>query len=446
MRKFVAISFVGLLLAAIAMPLMATTNVSATDESSTPVSFTSDGQWSYINTSDGQWSYIKNDFITIAFPANGTKPMFLWWYTSDPNNINVVKFKGLIEYLSYLRPYFLWRCQADGSTISNTIESNYYSPMQHMNDYMRMHVMSILSEMDDFAGLHRPYLPFSGSTWRLDGPENVTAGNVQYLSFNFTLVNVPEDRPNFHFADGNVILRARFYYTPAMESVYGKYSYSVNAGELKIDLVINHWVWNIDTLQPLINELRDMGVSVPQSKTGLALWVNLASINMTGMHDAEDDAQSGVDVDLTEGASMAHDMYVEGGRVSVTQNETSADEIPLQNRFREGFRIRFETGNATFAGFFKFVPQAIVTNGADYKTVDVTASYVSAGAHIRLFIGYPYFGNNSLEHDPSLGLENVTPWLPMNLLLVIVGATAAIAIAFAAIRMRKKPVNIVTVQ
>ena len=87
-----------------------------------------------------------------------------------------------------------------------------------------------------------------------------------------------------------------------------------------------------------------------------------------------------------------------------------------------------------------------MTNGTDYQTVDVTASYVSAGASIRLFIGYPYFGNNTLEHDPSLGLENVAPWLPMNLLLVIVGATAAIAIAFAAIRMRKKPVNIVAVQ
>ena len=139
-------------------------------------------------------------------------------------------------------------------------------------------------------------------------------------------------------------------------------------------------------------------------------------------------------------------MYVEGEKVSVIQNNIGKDEIPLQNRGRECFRIRFEKGNATFAGFFKFVPQAIITGGVTYNTTDVTASYISAGNHMRLFIGYPYFGDCTLEHDPSIGVESVTLWLPTNLLLLLIGATIIIGVAVAVVKIRKKTVNIVNVQ
>jgi hypothetical protein len=71
---------------------------------------------------------------------------------------------------------------------------------------------------------------------------------------------------------------------------------------------------------------------------------------------------------------------------------------------------------------------------------------MSAGAHMRLFIGYPYFGNNTLEHDPSIGVEGVAPWMPTNLLAVLIGATIVIAVAVIAVRVRKKMVNIVSVQ
>ncbi len=65
---------------------------------------------------------------------------------------------------------------------------------------------------------------------------------------------------------------------------------------------------------------------------------------------------------------------------------------------------------------------------------------------MRLFIGFPYFGNNTLEHDPSIGIEAVAPWLTINPLAVLVGATAVIAVAVAVVRMRRKTVNIVSVQ
>jgi len=422
-----ATSFLATLLVAIATPLIAIMPASA-EETIKPASW----------TTDGNWTYIQNDLITIVFPADGKKPMFLWWYTKDPSNINVVKFKGLIEYSTYEKPYFLWRCQAEACRIRERIQAHYYG--------LKLKALQILWRIGNYTGLHAPYLPFSGCTWRLDGPANVTRGDVKYLSFNFTLVDVPGDRPHLQFADNNVILRCRFYYTPATEDVYGKYTYNVNAGELKIDIVIRHWEWNIDKLEPIIDELRDLGFDIPKGKAGLALWVNLASINMTKLEIAKNDAESVEDVDLTEGASTAQSIYVEGEKVPVAKNNIGNDEIPLQNRWRERFQIRFEKGNATFAGFFKFVPQAIITDGVTYNTTDVTAAYTSAGRHMRLFIGYPYFGNNTLEHDPSIGVESVVPWLPTGLLMILIGATIVIAAAVAAVKLRKKTVNIVNVQ
>ena len=386
-KKLFATSFLAILLVAVATPLIAIMPVSA--EEATPAAF----------TTDGTWAYIQNDLITIAFPADGKKPMFLWWYTKDPSNINVVKFKGLIEYCTYEKPYFLWRCQAEAWRIGERIEAHYYTPKQHILElWKKMLALQRLWEIGNYTGLHAPYLPFSSCKWRLDGPVNVTIGDVKYLSFNFTLVDVPGNRPNLQFAENDTIIRCRFYYTPATENVYGKYTYKVDAGELKIDIVIKHWEWNIDKLEPIIDKLRELGFDIPKGKAGLALWVNLASINMTGLDVAGNDVESVEDVDLTESASTAENMYVEGDKVSVIQNNSEiSDEIPLQNRWREHFRIRFEKGNAAFAGFFRFVPQAIITDGVTYNTTDVTAAYISAGRHMRLFIGYPYFGSNTLE-------------------------------------------------
>lgn len=437
MKNLFATSLLAILIVAVAIPLTTMMPVSAV-EVATPTAF----------KSDGIWYYIQNDIITIAFPADGKKPMFLWWYTKDPNNIHIVKFKGLIEYFTYERSYFLWRCQSEAWRIKEHFQARYYAPRMHMlQELLRWRALQILWRIGNYTGpLHAPYLPFSGCEWRLDGPVNVTKGDVKYLSFNFTLVDVPSNRQNLQFAEGNVIIRCRFYYTPATEDAYGKYQYTVNAGELKIDIVIKHWEWNIDKLEPIINELRELGFNIPKGNAGLALWINLASINMTKLGIAEEDAKGSDDVDITESVSTVQNMYVEGDKVSVVQNNVGSDEIPLQNRWRERFRVRFEKGNATFAGFFKFVPQAIVTDGVTYNTTDVTAAYISAGRHMRLFIGYPYFGNKTLEHDPSLGVESVVPWLPTGILLILIGTTIAIAVTVAAVKLRKKTINIVNIQ
>jgi hypothetical protein len=99
------------------------------------------------------------------------------------------------------------------------------------------------------------------------------------------------------------------------------------------------------------------------------------------------------------------------------------------------------------AGFFDFVNTAVVINSTTGETsvVNVTAAYMQAGNHLRLFIGYPYFGSSILEHDPSIGVEQAIPILP-KLLWILVGATVVIGVAVAAMKLLKKPVDILAVK
>jgi hypothetical protein len=396
---------------------------------------------------DGKWWRIKTDLITILFPAGGKKPMFLWWYSNDTNNIYVVKYKGLIEYITIDYPYYLHRYQADDLTIQERLEAKYATTGPNQNR-IRERIQAYIG-LSWLLGFHPAYLPLSACQWNLTGPASVTREDgVSYISFNFTLIDAP---PKFDFARDNVIIRCRFYATDAMENVYGLYNYTVHAGELKMDLIIKNWEWNIDKLNELFEILHDeFNIAVPQIRSGLALWVDLASIEIVDMPIAEQDANAAFDV--VEANSKTSDIIVGNRRVQVCENVSAKgiDETPmtLRDRIRERYRLRFAKGSQTLAGFFDFVDQAVVINRTteEIAPVNVTAAYIPAGNHMRLFIGYPYFGNNTLEHDPSIGVESLAPWLPTNLLMVLIGATIAIAVTVAAVKLRKKTVNIVNVQ
>jgi hypothetical protein len=401
------------------------------------------------------WWKIKTDLITILFPTSGRKPMFLWWYSNDTNNIYVVKYKGLIEYMTMDYPYYNTLYEANNITMRERLEAKYASqgPFQIQNAIRN----KIRSYIGWLLGLHPAYLPFSACRWNLTGPVNVTEGGVSYISFNFTLAKAP---PIFDFAEGNVIIRCRFYATEATENVYGLYNYTVKPGELKMDLVIQNWEWNIDKLNNLFNALHDeFDINVPKLRAGLALWVDMASINITDVPIAEQDANltmqpvpqssSVAPLEPVEATSDTSDIIAGGQRIQV-RNRVADITTPLnvKTRLHERFRLRFAKGSQTLAGFFDFVNTAVVINSTtqEKSLVNVTAAYITAGNHMRLFIGYPYFGSNTLEHDPSIGVESVVPWLPTNMLMILIGATIAIAVAVGAIKLRKKTVNIVNIQ
>ena len=448
MKKATTAATLAFLLLSMALPTILINNVNASSNS------VSGAQYRYYRYRDGKWWKVETDLITILFPADGKKPMFLWWYSNDTDNIYVVKFKGLIEHIRIDYPYYLRKYEANASLVRERLEATYAGS----GDYQAQ-IRERIEEayMLWLLGFHPAYLPFSACRWNLTGPdEGMREDGISYISFNFTLVEAP---PVFDFAEGNIIIRCRFYAEKATEDVYGLYNYAVNAGELKTDIVVNNWNWNIDQLNELLETLHDeFGTTVPKLRAGLALWVNLASIDEDKIPLAEIDANSIQPVlpdnsylapsEPIETNSATSDIIAGGQRIRV-RNMIASETEPLNviNRLRERFRLRFARGSQLLAGFFDFVNKAVVIDSTGHPTeVNVTAAYIPAGNHMRLFIGYPYFGSDTLEHDPSIGVEGVTPWLPTKSVMILIGATIVIAIAIATVKIRRKSVNIVSVQ
>jgi hypothetical protein len=427
------------LLASMLIPMFLINNVSAANNQNT------------LNVSSGpygKWWRVKTDFITILFPAEGKKPMFLWWYSNETDNIYVVKYKGLIEYLAIDYPYYIHKCEANNQTIQEQLEAKYATMGPHQT-----HVMNIIQEWICWhLGLHPPYLPFSACKWNLTGPEEVTRPDgVSYITFNFTLEKAPW---KFKFAENNVIIRCRFYKTDATENAHGIYNYTVRAGELKMDLIVKNWEWNIDKLNKLFQVLQEeFNIVAPKLRSGLALKTDLASIKIVDVADEDVDMPSpsvppehseSEPLEPIEAKSTTTDMIVDRQRIRL-QEKINETPLTIRNRLNERLRMRFAKGSKTLAGFFDFVNTALVINSTtgEATPVNVTAAYKEAGAHMRLYLCYPYFGNNTLEHDPSIGVEIIPSLVTPLLLGTLIIIATTIGITILVIAQKKKIINIV---
>jgi len=249
-------AFLTILLTSLAFPVLAQSTLAE----STPTTVTP----TTVEEQNG-WQNITSNTITILFPKDGRKPMFFWWYKNETDKIYVVKYQGLIEFLTFDVPFYIRRYMAFGETIRERLRERFIGLKEQM---LAAWIRNRLMALHIFYGLHSPILNFQICNWTLTGPENVTKDEKSYLSFNFTLTEAP---PNFEFAEGNIIIRCRFYYTDATENVDNLYNYTVKAGELKMDFIINQWEWNIDKIRPLLTALEEYGITVPKGKAGLAL-------------------------------------------------------------------------------------------------------------------------------------------------------------------------------
>ena len=406
------------------------------------------------------WYKFDTPLITLIFPAKGTKPMFLWWYTDKPDEVYVVKFQGIIEYLTLDLSYYDRRYPADNPTIMwEKIKEKYIEPkiIKH-KEREQLRQVFMQEFMRRLIGLHPYYLPFSACNWTLEKPELVSNGKVFYWSFNFTLTKV--HIPSFRFAE-NVQIRCRFYNTTTTETpdpAYPDYNYTVAAGQLKFDFVVSNWEWNIDKLQSFVEWLnrnhRDLNIEIPANKTGLALWINMASIKLEDLSAAENEVQN-PSQETVETKSQMRAASINDEYYTVNENKTQKEyerQIQVTRRFRNCTKVQYANVEGNISGFLEFVPWARLLLNETGDTVEyrnVTASYIAAGAHLRLFICYSYFGNYTLEHDPTIGLASAPPiptLIKPQLLITLIGATIAIAVAVAAVKLRKKIVNIVNVQ
>jgi hypothetical protein len=75
-------------------------------------------------SNNGQWWQINSTTITVLFPAQGQKPMFLWYYNDNSSEVYCVKYRGLIEYLS-LNGYYTPDCESNPQTMESLMLSEY---------------------------------------------------------------------------------------------------------------------------------------------------------------------------------------------------------------------------------------------------------------------------------------------------------------------------------
>jgi hypothetical protein len=265
--------------------------------------------------------------------------------------------------------------------------------------------------------------------------------------------------PRLEFAENNIQIRCRFYNTSATETPNPnnpEYNYTVAAGQLKFDFVVSNWEWNIDKIKDFADWLEekysDLKITIPTYKTGLALWVNMASIKLEDIsgvgNEIQNQNQETVETQSQMRAASINDEYY-----PVTENKTNSEyerQIKVTSSFRRYTRVQYANVEGNISGFLEFVPWARLLNktGDTVDYVNVTASYIAAGGHLRLFICYPYFGNYTLEHDPTIGLTSaplVPTLLTPTLLAILIGSSIAIAVAVMAVKLRKKPVNIISI-
>jgi len=110
-------------------------------------------------------------------------------------------------------------------------------------------------------------------------------------------------------------------------------------------------------------------------------------------NEVEYEAQHHVEAKVqVENTSRMQEAIIDGRYYGVDKDKTSDDEEPIQatlqlrERFRKRIRLHFiHRQRDVPVGFLEFVPWARLLNetSATVDFVDVTASYIAAGGHLR---------------------------------------------------------------
>ena len=399
-------------------------------------------------SSDGQWWQINTSTITVMFPAQGQKPMFLWHYTNNSDMVYVVKYQGLIEYLPLNQNYYTPDCEANPQTMESLMMSRYgMGGGMHMGEIQGAIGNAYQSWVSDF---HPSYLPFGACTWDLTGPiEGTDENGAAYVAFNFSLRVAPSE---FGFAQDNVNFGCRFYENQSTQQPYGLYSYEIGAGELKMDMTVNDWTWNSNYMTGLFTSMHNnYGIDVSSQSGSLALWCDFASINMQDLDVALNDANEQTTVPqnstlapmgLVEGSSTMTDIIAGNHQIHMQSMDAStAASLGITTGTPANYRMQFAQGDKTLPGYFDFVNNAAVIDPTTHTaySADASASYHTADNYMQLYVCYPYFGANTLEHDPTIGIDTSADLIPENPAILLVVIAVTLITAATAIISRKLP-------
>jgi len=296
---------------------------------------------------------------------------------------------------------------SDAMRIKMEIASLISDTVKILTDRIKMIVEAYTAIVMAFK--HPFYFPFDAAKWSLIGPENITDNNgkVIGMQFSFNLTEVHDRR--FKFAEGNILIRNRFYFVPVQEKINNQ-TMNITRAELKSDIIIKHWDWNLyeaikhkpdnKTIEPLILNILSM------FKPTLVLKAHFTAplmpsdpykdFNILLQQGGEDEVEIGNEEVETHGEH--------GLKLGINmENDTKIEEHEINRVKMPGLVIK--TSGGLVGGFFRFVPNATVTypNGTK-EIVPVKGYFILHGKHVTTFLVYQYFDNGTLEHDPSIGI------------------------------------------
>ena len=295
------------------------------------------------------------------------------------------------------------------SKISGDVESfkrdidKIISHVRKKSGRMMQHTHEIMHGVTKAVRLMHPFLlPFPTCTWRLDGPYNITdsKGNVIGVRFNFIIVRAP-GKWSF-IREGDIIIRNRIYTITVNETV-GNETHIVTSTELKNDIIIKHWVWNYDILKKYLGNLTSI---LPTLESKLIL---ISRITLTTKGVKFEDIEKAL-TSSSFNVKFSRKVSIHCGRSKVNASANISTEADINaTSFKKSNirtpRLLILAEGSKVAGFYRFIPYAYVKCGNATRRVNVSGVFWITGGTLRIFLVYPYFGNCSLEHDPSIGVD-----------------------------------------
>jgi len=164
--------------------------------------------------------------------------------------------------------------------------------------------------------LHPPIFPFFNGVWELILPQAITDSNGEEIGLSFAFHLKEVRNPVWKFAEGRIMVKCRFYYVPVQESS-DELVYKVGRGEMKMDLQINGWNWNIDEVTKTVNELRSAGINITApniERAGLALWVDLTSAKFDRVRNVRNVGETFEEIGNTTSLKKAAEEVLESTR------------------------------------------------------------------------------------------------------------------------------------
>lgn len=242
---------------------------------------------------------------------------------------------------------------------------------------------------------HPPFLGFQECEWYLTDLEYISLGSSGTIgvAFTYMLKSAPL---RFNFTEGNIMIRCRLYTSPVVEEINGV-EYSVSKAELKIDIIVRSWIW----ITPIVIDkiAQTVGGRISTSTNlfnALALWINLASVNIAGIKDLWR-GQYGGNLS-TSNTILLNNLLININVESRDEVEIKLDKLPV--------KFNFMSGGNVLTGFFKFMSEVFIQYPNNtFGTSSIYVSYLEAPGFLKLYVCYPCFNDGFLEHNLSLGVD-----------------------------------------